>query len=120
MNLIIEALFIGLYTSLFSIFPIGYHLYLYLYLFFVGFFKHYLGYYLGFHDFYCNNNKNNKNKYIITDSILEGFYFIIIGNIIFKLFNFNKIISLFIIGFLMHIISDFINLHKLFKFYRCL
>jgi hypothetical protein len=118
MNLIIEALFIGLYTSLFSIFPIRYHLYFYLFI--IGFFKHYLGYYLGFHDYYCNNNKNNKNKYIINDSILEGFYFIIIGNLIFKLFNYNKIISLFIIGFLMHIISDFINLHKLFKFYRCL
>ena len=116
MNLIIEALFIGLYISLFSIFPIGYHLYL----FFVGFFKHYLGYYLGLHDYYCNNNKNNKNNYIIKDSILEGFYFIIIGNIIFKLFNYNKIISLFIIGFLMHIISDLINLHKFFKYYRCL
>ena len=113
MNLIIEALFIGLYTSLFSIFPIGYHLYLYLYLFFVGFFKHYLGYYLGFHDFYCNNNKNNKNKYIITDSILEGFYFIIIGNIIFKFLNFSILIRYIII-------SDFINLHKLFKYYRCL
>ena len=71
MNLIIEALFIGLYTSLFSIFPIGYHLYL----FFVGFFKHYLGYYLGFHDFYCNNNINNKNKYIITDSIFRRILF---------------------------------------------
>ena len=73
MNLIIEALFIGLYTSLFSIFPIGYHLYLYL--FFVGFFKHYLGYYLGLHDYYCNNNKNNKNKYIITDSIFRRILF---------------------------------------------
>ena len=118
MNLIIEALFIGFYTSLFSIFPIGYHLYFYLFI--IGFFKHYLGYYLGLHDYYCNNNKNNKNKYIINDSSLEGFYFIIIGNLIFKLFNYNKIISLFIIGFLMHIISAFINLHKFFKFYRCL
>ena len=118
MNLIIEALFIGLYTSFFSIFPIGYHLYFYLFI--IGFFKHYLGYYLGLHDYYCNNNKNNKNNYIINDSILEGFYFIIIGNIIFKLFNYNKIISLFIIGFLMHIISDLINLHKFFKYYRCL
>ena len=45
----------------------------YLYLFIIGFFKHYLGYYLGLHDNYCNNNKNNKNKYIINDSILEGF-----------------------------------------------
>jgi hypothetical protein len=73
MNLIIEALFIGLYTSLFSIFPIRYHLYFYLFI--IGFFKHYLGYYLGLHNYYCNNNKNNKNKYIINDSILEGFYF---------------------------------------------
>lgn len=53
-------------------------------------------------------------------AFLEGFYFIIIGNLIFKLFNYNKIISLFIIGFLMHIISDLINLHKFFKYYRCL
>ena len=73
MNLIIEALFIGLYTSFFSIFPIGYHLYFYLFI--IGFFKHYLGYYLGLHDYYCNNNKNNKNKYIITDSIFRRILF---------------------------------------------
>ena len=117
MNLIIEALFIGFYTSLFGIIPsIGN---IYIYLFIIGFFKHLFGYYIGFHDYYCNNNKINKNKYIIFDSILEGICFIIIGNLIFKIFNYNKIISLFIIGFCFHIIAEFIHLHKLFKYYRC-
>lgn len=118
MNLIIEAVFIGLYTSLFSILPVGNHIYIYLFI--IGFFKHYLGYYLGLHNFYCNNNKNNKNNYIINDSILEGISFIFLGNLIFKLFNYNKIISLFFIGFSFHIIAEFINLHNFFKYYRCL
>lgn len=118
MNLIIEALFIGLYTSLFSIIPLGNHIYLYLFI--IGFLKHYLGYYIGFHDYYCNNNKVNKNNNIIKDSIFEGIVFIFLGNLIFKLFNFNKIISLFIIGFLFHLIAEFISLHNFFKDHRCL
>jgi len=117
MNLIIEALFVGFYTSLFGIIPIIGNIYIYLFI--IGFLKHLLGYYIGLHNYYCNNDKNNINGYIIKDSILEGICFIIIGNIIIKLFNLNNVISLFIIGFIFHIIADFINLHKLFKYLRC-
>jgi hypothetical protein len=118
MNLIIEALFIGLYSSIFGIIPVIGNLYLYLFI--IGFFKHLFGYYLGLHDYYCNNNKINKNKFIIYDSILEGLCFIILGNFIFKIFNYNKIISLFITGFSFHIIAEFINLHTFFKYHRCI
>ena len=117
MNLIIEALFIGFYTSLFGIIPWNGNIYIYLFI--IGFYKHFFGYYIGLHDYYCNNDKNNENAYIIKDSILEGICFIIIGNLIFKIFNLHKMISLFIIGFIFHIIAEFINLHKLFKYLRC-
>ena len=93
MNLIIEALFVGFYTSLFGIIPIIGNIYIYLFI--IGFLKHLLGYYIGLHNYYCNNDKNNINGYIIKDSILEGICFIIIGNIIIKLFNLNNVISLF-------------------------
>jgi len=119
MNLIIEALFIGLYTSLFSIIPIIGNIYIYLFI--IGFLKHLFGYYIGFHNYYCINNNRKKaiDKYIIKDSLFEGLCFIILGNLIFKLFNFNKIISLFLIGFSFHIIADIIKLHSIFIKFRC-
>ena len=120
MNLIIEAFIIGVYTSLFGIFKIN--LNIYFDLFIIGFLKHLIGYYSQLHNFYCSmvNKKSIINNYIIKDSIYEGICFIIIGIIIIKLFNLNNMkIALFLIGFIFHIIAEFIGLHKYFLKYRC-
>jgi len=121
MNLIIEAFFIGIYTSLFNIFTNN--LNIYIDFFIIGFLKHLIGYYLQLHDYYCYNKKNKKaiiNKYIIKDSIYEGICFILIGNIIKKLFDLeNMRIVLFLVGFSFHIIAEFIGLHNYFLNNRC-
>ena len=124
MNLIIEALFIGLYTSILSLFILPLPtINIYIYLFIIGFLKHLIGYYIGFHNYYCiNNNKKSVliSNIVFKDSIYEGFCFIIIGIIIIRLLNLNLFLSLFITGFLFHIIAEYIHLHNLFIDYRCI
>ena len=122
MNLIIEALFIGLYSAFLSLFIFS-NINIYIYLFIIGFFKHLIGYYIGFHNYYCiNNGKKSvlKSNIIYKDSIKEGGGFVIIGIIVIRLFNLNLFISLFITGFLFHIIAEYIHLHKYFIDYRCI
>lgn len=122
MNLIIEALFIGLYTSFLSLLPFR-NINIYIYLFIIGFLKHLIGYYIGFHNYYCIINSKKSvliSNIIFKDSIYEGICFIIIGIIIIRLLNLNLIISLFITGFIFHIIAEYINLHKYFIDYRCI
>jgi hypothetical protein len=58
MNLIIEALFVGFYTSIFELIPMIGNVYIYLFI-------------IGLHNYYCNNDKNNINDHIIKESILE-------------------------------------------------
>jgi len=121
MNLIIECLFIGLYTSLFSIISLL-KININIILFIIGFLKHFLGYYIGIHNYYCNKygKKIVINKNIIYDSIYEGIYFILVGKIIIVMLNINNtIIELFIIGFILHLISEYIGLHKYFYTNRC-
>lgn len=120
MNLIIEALFVALYTSLFSFIPQLINIYFYLFI--IGFLKHSISYYMGIQNFYClyYGKKNATNTYIIIDSIFEGFLFIAFGIIIIKLFQLNMFKSLFLLGFILHLIAEFIHLHSLFINYRCI
>ena len=122
MNLIIEALFVGFYTFFISYVIINPFKSVYFYLFIIGFLKHYISYYLQIQDYYCyyNNKKKTDNSYLFKDSLMEGIIFIFIGNIIVKLSNLNIHISLFITGFLFHIIAEYIGLHDFFILRRCI
>lgn len=124
MNLIIEALFIGLYTSFLSLFLLLFSkINIYIYLFIIGFLKHLIGYYIGLHYYYCINNGKKSvliSNIIFKDSIYEGICFIIIGIIVIRLLNLNLFLSLFITGFIFHIIAEYIYLHKYFIEYRCI
>lgn len=69
--------------------------------------------------YYCNNNnyKNNykykydyKNDYIISQSIYEGIIFMILGNLLNILIK-NKY---YIIGIILHILSENIGFHNYF------
>jgi hypothetical protein len=124
MNLIIEALFIGLYSSVLSLFLFLFpKINIYIYLFIIGFLKHLIGYYIGFHNYYCINNGKKSvliSNIIFKDSIKEGICFIMIGIIVIRLLNLNLFISIFITGFLFHIIAEYIHLHKYFIDYRCI
>jgi len=134
MNYLIEALFIGIYTSILSLiinlFKFDINININLELFLIGFLKHFTGFFIGLHKYYCNNNnfieiKNNNfnysNEYIISQSIYEGILFIIIGNIFIYLnINIkNKIIIYFFIGFILHIISENLGYHKYFILRFC-
>jgi len=102
-------------------------------LFALGFFKHFLGYFLNIHTFYCNNgyacNKINRNKKIYTafynipslvaESILEGILFLVFGYFIY-LFIKTKFLITFIIGTILHILSEWLSIHDLFCKNHCI
>jgi len=128
MKIIFETLFVGLYCLfLYTIFS-NITLNKYIFLFLLGFLKHYLSYYIGIHDYYCNNgyacNTNNSKrisdtKYLVFDSILEGFLFIIVGNYILNYFK-NKYLGFFVIGVFLHLFAELFYIHKFFCKYRCI
>ena len=135
MIIIYESLFVGLYCSflyiIFSNFNLNLNKHCFLFLF--GFLKHYLSYYLRIHDYYCNNsyackkcncNCNNSKKisdikYLLFDSILEGFLFIIVGHYILNCFA-NKYLGFFIIGVFLHLFAELFYIHNFFCKYRCI
>ena len=94
MNYIIEAIFVGIYTSfiylLFSPFIKNF----YLLLLVCGFFKHFLGSSFGLWTWYCNNGEaclkvlsqdqyyEANTLYLIRESIYEAFIFLLVGIIL--------------------------------------
>ena len=133
-NIIIEAVFVGIYTlvlyCLLSIFikkPI-------LLFFVLGFTKHFIGDFVQLHTFYCNYGyacsyyfgKNNilhriserKEVVILIESILEGILFILICLLVFFFFH-RKWYWFFIIGFLIHLSFEKLGIHSLFCKYQC-
>jgi|LakMenEpi03Aug12_release.lakeMendotaPanAssembly.Ray.scaffolds.fasta_scaffold1111074_1 hypothetical protein len=126
MNYIYESIFVGFYCSILYIF-ISPFFSNNCFLFIFGFFKHFLANYLGIHKLYCNIGyackKYKKNdiddKYLIIDSILEGIFFIIIGNIIGNIIK-NIILRFFIIGIILHLLAELFLLHDFFCKNRCL
>ena len=128
MIIIYESLFVGLYCLiLYIIFKnLNINLNIYYFLFIFGFFKHYMSYYIGIHDYYCNNgyacNKSKKiadTKYLLSDSILEGFLFIILGYYILYCFT-NRYLGFFIIGIFLHLFAELFFIHNYFCKYRCI
>lgn len=137
---IIEALFVGFYTNLlyflFSFLNIDINIYILLFI--IGFIKHLFGYFLWLHYYYCNygekclnirNDNNDKNdnkdfyisnkKPLIIDSIFEGLFFIYFGSIL-KLQIKSKYILFFILGFLIHILSELLGIHRYFCINKCI
>jgi hypothetical protein len=126
MYYVIEAIFIGIYSlvlyfSLITIYkPIKDIPFLVL-LFILGFIKHLFGYILGLQTAYCKKYKSpsaNTGFPSIMDNLFEGILFAILGSglsIIIK----KKYIIIFLIGFLLHIISEVSGLHNYFINKRC-
>lgn len=111
-------------------------------LFFIsGFFKHFLGYYTGRQSVFCNQSqsclkvhgdKNTKyiasNKNLLVESILEGFWFLILGSIFLsfllmvrirrnKIYN---IVYIFFLGGVTHLLAEWFGLHEYFCSVKCL
>ena len=143
MDYILESIFVGLYCSFIYFLFLQLTMYkvnnLYINLLVVGFMKHLLGYYFGLHTYYCNNgeacllenkNKNNKIKYkantkeLLLNSIKESFIFVLFGfGLSFILTNLdkrvNRYILFFLLGFILHVESEFLGIHKIFCETNC-
>ena len=123
MNLLVEQLIVGLFTSLIYLLLFFMRFKYSILLFLIGFFKHLLGYYVGLQDIYCEHHKPGstariKLSELLFESVLEGLLFLIFGFILIK-FNVNQNIVPFILGFTIHIISEFIGIHYIFIENRC-
>ena len=123
-KLLLESLFVGVYVCVISFF-VSYIVSsnFTLLLFVVGFLKHFLGYYLKIQDYYCNSCvKNSKSivsrRDLFLESILEGGVFIILGFLL-GVFIENRVVLMFLLGFLLHIFSEFAGVHKYFCKNRC-
>jgi hypothetical protein len=143
MQILLEALFVALYTvilfQIISLFINNKYLLLYA----LGFCKHFLSYYLYIHDLYCNsgyackkilhnhndnnnNNNNNKiiyksqNKFLLIESLLEGLWFLLAGSILTSLIKKTKWFGvIFVLGFVTHLLSEIIHIHDYFCSYNC-
>lgn len=132
MNYSIEAIFVGIYTTilylLFSYLPIKN---IYVFFFILGFFKHFFGNFLEIHTYYCNHGDACKNKekkisnptstLLFIESCLEGCLFLCLGFVLYCIPFLRKhlFVLFFIIGFLLHILFELLGIHKNFCIERC-
>jgi hypothetical protein len=135
MYYILEAFLVGIYSSILYVLSSNFTSNFNILLFVTGFIKHFLGYLLNIHTFYCNNgyacSKINKNlgsvRFIaVTDritlfleSIIEGIIFLGIGWVL-SFFTSYRLLIIFLIGFLLHIISELLYIHDTFCNTKCI
>jgi hypothetical protein len=86
-------------------------------LFVIGFIKHYVGYYT-VHTYYCKYGDacasyhihKRKEGNIMIESLLEGGAFVIVG-LTLSYFVYKRSELFFLVGFLLHILSEVSGLH---------
>ena len=132
MHYIVESLFVGIYCSIIYSIIIPFFDEYYMVLFIVGVLKHFLGLELYLHTLYCKYGdacerskpatnyvaKKISVKQRIFECLLEGTAFLVIGYI-FSFFTNDRIMTIFLIGFIIHIIAEQIGIHKQFCKKRC-
>ena len=125
MHYIFEAILVGFYSFLIYLFITQFTINIYLALFLTGMIKHLLGYLL-IHTLYCKYGyacrnlslqKASHSKYLPLEIIFEGFLYLFLGILFIPYFT-NK--TVFIIGFLLHIIAEKLYIHKYFCNNRCI
>lgn len=120
-RLLLEALFIGFFNIIIY-FPLSFINNLIIQLFAVGFMKHLISYLIGIQNYYCKtykgNNYQSKPSNIIIECLFEGLFFIYIGLLLSKLID-NIYLLFFMLGFSIHIISEFYGIHELFLMHNC-
>jgi hypothetical protein len=133
MNYILESIIVGVYSSMIFLIISNFIKNIYLLFFLTGFIKHLFGYLLNIHTLYCNygyacsnkdkNKDNNKiaiySNYLWIESIVEGLLYLLIGLLITKFIS-NKLIIVFIIGILLHLIFEKLKIHNIFCKTRCI
>ena len=98
--------------------------------FLLGFWKHTLGYFY-LHDYFCKSRTTTDTRekydhsYLVIESMLEGFYFMILGLFIFTLLNIRKkqilppFFIVFFMGMATHILAEWFGVHQYFFENRC-
>lgn len=81
-------------------------------IFLIGFLKHFLSGIFGLHHWYCKKSCNVNYLKLLIESILEGIMFVIMFEIILK--PLKVPLPFFWIGFILHILTDVVGIHKVF------
>ena len=142
MNYLLEAVFVGLYTQfLYLLLSSVVNEEGKWFLFCLGFLKHLAGDVLGLHTYYCNNGdactncdsdtsdsetskkvSNRTNLMILIECIGEGGLFYFVGSALYTFVPYflkHRLLSVFLIGFSLHIVFELVGFHYLFCKYRC-
>jgi hypothetical protein len=123
---LLESIFIGIFSAIiYCTLKLFYVLFVFpnwLILFILGILKHFFGYYLGIQNIFCSINckKSKSIVPIFIDYLLEGVYFVIIGEIISNYFNFSAIISVFLSGVFINILAELLGIHKYYCLHNCI
>ena len=119
LQILLESLFVGIYSMLLSIIVIQlFNFPLVLNIFIIGFLKHYISGIIGLQQYYCSCDKFDLD-YLILESIGEGFLFLITYFILSKLVGQKGYTTFFMIGILLHITFQQLNVHSLFCKTHC-
>jgi hypothetical protein len=112
-RLLLEGVFVGGYTSLISC--LGLNMYT------TGFIKHFASYFIGIYTVYCrhglacggvyNNFRFPGILMVLTESTLEGLAFLLMATVLTK--------NYFLIGFILHLVSECVGIHSYFCKNRC-
>lgn len=122
MNLLLEAIFVGIYSCILYIGLSYFISNLFYTLLITGFIKHFLGYYLRIQSAYCKIHVDPTAFAIpyqlILLSFMEAGLYLIVGTSIHRLVSihtfFNKCGLFFGIGFLLHFFAKQVGIHDFF------
>jgi hypothetical protein len=130
MKYIYESIFVGIYVCFIYLLFSPFFKNFYVLLLISGFFKHLLGSIFGIWNWYCNNgnacmkvlSKYQKYEantlYLISDSLYESIIFLVAGTILATILK-NRLLLFFIMGIILHIISEMTGIHKSFCIKTC-
>ena len=120
---LLETIFIGIFSAIiYCTLNLFFHFPIWIMLFILGIAKHLFGYYSNIQNIFCRINcKKRKSLFPnLIDYLLEGLYFLVIGEFIFTFFNFPAFISIFLCGALIHILAEILGIHKYYCIHKCI
>ena len=130
MNYLIEALFVGLYTSVLYLLVSRVIKDFMMILLVTGFLKHSLASSIGIWTWYCNNGTackkelNQNENYesttvnIVRDSIYESMLFVVVGMLLSIIMRKNVYLFL-VLGIILHIWGEMFGIHTIFCRKQC-
>jgi len=131
MHFLLEAIFVGIYVLPIDLFLSIFISNFALLLFSVGFLKHFIGSFV-IHEYYCKygaacNRSHDTSEYhvdlSIIECILEGIAYICLGYFIRYIYLFgylkNKLVIVFVVSILLHILVELFGGHAYFCKNRC-